>query len=91
MPVDLPTAVRDELFGAGPVASAVVELDDPSMRLTMLQWIPWRAEGKLIFACVDPQDVQGLNDERIGEMISEQVAEEAVRAHNDALRRVDRA
>ena len=75
---------------AGAVSSAIQQLEDPAIRSTMLHWIPWRAQGCYIFACIDPEDVEGVNDEQIGEMDSYKLAEEAVAAHNSVLGRIDK-
>lgn len=74
--------------GLGPIARAVRD-SSPSVRATMLHWLPWRSYGTFVLACVDPLDIDGVNDERIGEMATEVIAEEVVRAHNSSLRQVD--
>ena len=61
----------------------------PAAMATCLHWIPWRTKGREIFACIDPEDIEGVNDKYIGRMVNEKVAEEAVMAHNTTLRSVD--
>jgi hypothetical protein len=64
-------------------------------RDTMLHWLPWRVgDGEnlhIVFACVDPEDVPGVNDVIVAEAISPVVAAEVVSAHNRALAEVDDA
>lgn len=74
----------------GAIMAAVRAVEDPLVRRTMLHWIPWRNEGTLVYACVDPEDTDGLNDEHVGTMVTEKIAEEAVMSHNATLKQVDR-
>ena len=54
-----------------------------------LHWLPWRHEGCQLYACVDPEDVEGINDIEVGSMLTEVMAGEVVMSHNAALRNVD--
>lgn len=82
---------RGTSSGDGTITRAVRDLSVEE-REKVLHWVPWRVGktvGRLIFACVDPEDIDGVSDPLIGDMNTATLAEEAVSAHNAALRRVD--
>ena len=76
----------------GPIARAVRDCS-PDLRGTMLHWLPWRVgigeNMNIVFACVDPDDEDGMDDVLVAEAISPVVAAEIASAHNRSLKDVD--